>query len=129
MLFLNGITLGLVVQNISFEEDVYDTILIALIWHIILTFTLYGYLLKLSNQEARNAEDKIPKAGFKLISRFAMSAIAVFLFFIADLVYGQIRDKGYTVFYYLGWSSSGLAAFFAYLGYVMPDWYKNRLMK
>ncbi len=129
MLFLNGITLGLVVQNISFDEEVYDSILLALVWHIILTFTLYGYILRLSNKEAKNATDKIPQTGFKLISRFAMAAIAVFLFFIIDLVYGQIRDKGYTPFYYLGWISSGVAAFFAYLGYVMPDWYKNRLMK
>ncbi|MCE7733983.1 MAG: hypothetical protein GPJ54_03835 [Candidatus Heimdallarchaeota archaeon] len=129
MLFLNGITLGLVIPNISFDEAVYDSILLALIWHIFLTFTLYGYLLRLSREEARNAEDKIPKTGFKLISRFAIAAIAVFLFFIIDLVYGQIRDKGYTPFYYLGWISSGVAAYFAYLGYVMPEWYKNRLMK
>lgn len=129
MLFLNGITLGLIIPNISFDEDVYNSILFALIWHIILTFTLYGYLLKLSRKEAKNAAEKIPQKGFNLISRFAISGIAVFLFFIVYLVYGTIRGSGYTPFYYLGWISSGAAAVFAYLGYVMPDWYKNRLMK
>ena len=69
MLFLNGISLGFILPNLSFDENVYDSILLGLIWHVIMTFTLYGYLLKLSSIEAKNAEDKIPKTGFKLISR------------------------------------------------------------
>lgn len=129
LLFLDGITLGFILPNISFDEHVYDKILYFLVYHIIISFIIYGNLYRKSKAEERNAEDPISKTGFKFIGLFGLAVIALYVSFVLDLIVGIIQGGGYTPFYYLGWISGGFASLFAYLGYIMPNWLRNRVSK
>jgi hypothetical protein len=124
---LNGITIGLILSKVSFSNETYDRIFPFLIYHILISTITYTMLIRSSFDEANKTEDKIPKTGFKLIGYYGVFIILVFVFFIFDLVWGMIRGHGFTPFYYIGWSSGAVASFFAYFGYVMPDWLKKRL--
>ena len=109
MLFLNGITLGFIIPNIGFAENVYDKILYFLIYHIIITFIIFGNLYKKSHEEMENAEDPIAKTGFKFISLFGIAVMLLYISFVLDLIVGIIVGNGYTPFYYIGWISGGFA--------------------
>ncbi len=129
----NGITIGFIISkiidpDIAFKTYAYNKIVPALIWHIIMTALTYSSLIIVSRNEAKNATTKLMKTGFKLISYYGIGYLLVFVFFIADLFYGTARGKGYTIFYYLGWTSAAVAIIFAYLGYIMPDWFRKKLV-
>ena len=126
---LNGITIGFLIPNMSFAEDVYNSVLYYLMWHIVISVYIFTTLAVYSFREAKHTQQKIPKAGFRLIGSYGIFVDLVFVFFILDLIIGTINESGYTAFYYLAWTSGGISVFFAYLGYVMPNWLKNRLEK
>ena len=126
---LNGITMGMLIVNLSFDPNAYDAILIYLVWHIIMSLFTYITLALYSFKEAKKSEEKIPQTGFKMIGFYGIFVALVFILFITDLVMGMITGTGYTVFYYMAWISGAFSSIFAYLGYVMPDWLKNRVTK
>ena len=72
LLFLNGITFGFIFPNISFDENVYDKILYFLVYHIAISFTIYGNLYRKSKTEERSVEDPIARTGFKFIGLFGL---------------------------------------------------------
>lgn len=124
---LNGITMGMLIVNLSFSEDAYSNILIYLIWHIFMSLYIYISLAVYSFKESKKSDEKIPQTGFKLIGFYGVFVALVFILFIIDLVLGMVTDSGYTPFYYMAWISAAISSLFAYLGYVMPNWLKNRL--
>ncbi len=129
---VNGMTMGFIISKlidpeVAFSTTAYNKILPGLVWHIAITAVTYSTLIMTSRREAKLGDTKLFRTGFILISYYGVSYLMVFVFFVADLIYGTARGQGYTIFYYLGWTSAAISVGLGYLGYIMPEWFRRRL--
>ena len=121
----NGIVIGLVLTKVSFENNVYDSILPFLVMFIFLSLIIHGTFFSRSMAEAKIQDSRVSKAGFQMISAFSLAFIMVIVFFLIDLVWGIIRDEGFTLFYYIGWITVGISTLCGYLGFLMPNRFRS----
>ncbi len=122
---LNGIVIGFIAPNVSDKPGTYSSVLPAVVALVLLTMIVSGIMIYFSLKEAKNNDDKLPKLGFILIAFYGIFLILVFVLFAVDIAWGTIADTAYTPAYYAAWICSGLAVFSAYLGYVMPNWFRT----
>ncbi|MBN2149918.1 MAG: hypothetical protein JW839_00600 [Candidatus Lokiarchaeota archaeon] len=74
--------------------------------------------------------DPVGKAGFAFIGWAQVLMVAFFVFLGVDiLVVAVTPSQGYTPYNFIGWSAAVLLFIFSYVGLIMPDWVKRRLMK
>ncbi|RMG28593.1 MAG: hypothetical protein D6732_18785 [Methanobacteriota archaeon] len=126
---LNGMTIGMLINHISFNYGVYAQIAPIILYHVIISTITYGLLIKSSFQVSKKTSDRLGRIGLRLIGLFGLGVILTFVFFALDLITGVITGGGYTIFYYLAWIVVAISAIVAYLGYVMPSWFKNWLTR
>ena len=135
---LNGVTIGLIIHMLarSFDpaSDNYWNPTYPLgqtIYHLAWTLTAFTILLVFSVQARRKATLRWEKAGFSFIITTAVLAELVYVFFTMDLAVQEIWaatfSSGYTHFNNLGWLTAAIMVMFAYLGFFMPDWLRDRL--
>lgn len=122
---LCGILVGVILAKDRLESNAYSNMLIFLILMVVISFYIYIDLLKNSLVEIRNTKEKLERYAFLFISLYAIFLTLIFLFFISDLILIQLTGNGYNIEYYFGWISAAIAAFFGYLGYIMPNWLRN----
>ncbi len=96
-----------------------------LFWHVTVSSLIFIILFSRSFTEMRKTTNPVPRAGFLMIALSALFELFVFIFFIIDSLF----PAGYSLFYFLGWTSASLAGFCAMIGYLMPDWFKNMVQK
>jgi len=137
---LNGVTIGMIIDVLiqSFTtEDVNQLYnpqypLAQTIYHLVLTFIAFTFLLVFSAQARKRATLRWEKTGFGLIIGSAISGIFIYLLFALDLIV-QLAfptvpnfQHGYTIFNLIGWVFAVAMAVFGLLGFVMPtrlrDW-------
>lgn len=123
----NGMTVGMLINHISFNNGVYSQIAPIILYHVIVSTFTYGALARSAIKVSRKTADRIGKIGLRLIGLFGIGVIFTFVFFALDLITGVLTGGGYTVFYYLAWMVVGISGIVAYLGYIMPDWFKKRI--
>ncbi len=92
-----------------------------LIWHVLVSSFIFVTLFYKAFSEWRKTTEILPKTGFLMIAICAIFELLVFIFFFID----SYSDADYTIYYFLGWISASIAGFFAMIGYLMPDWFKN----
>ncbi|MDH5645602.1 MAG: hypothetical protein OEZ01_06315 [Candidatus Heimdallarchaeota archaeon] len=129
-IILNGITIGLFMPHITMQPGTYRSLVPQVIYHALISVVFYIKIVTLSYQEIKNATDKLVKIGFKYISLFGIFLIGIFIFTALDVIMVElgmiIASTGSTVVYYFIWISAMLSILFGYLGYMMPDWLKNK---
>jgi len=92
-----------------------------LLWHGIVSTVIFIILFSQSYSEWKKTTSPVPRAGFLMIAVSALFELLVFIFFILDSFF----PAGYSLFYFLGWTSASIAGLFAMIGYFMPSWFKN----
>lgn len=122
---IHGLTIGLLLSNVSTEHGSFESNLNYLIIGVLLLLIVNGQLIFFAFKEMQKNEKKLPKIGFLLIGLFGVFIILVFIFIIADV----IAITPFSVFYYLSMVTAIFAIIFAYLGYIMPDWFKHLIVK
>ncbi len=122
---VHGLTIGLLLSNVSTEPESFESNLIYLIMGVLLLLIVNSQLIFFAFKEMQKNEKKLPKIGFLLIGFFGIFIILVFIFIVADV----IAPNPFSIFYYLSMFTAILAIVFAYLGYIMPDWFKNLIVK
>ena len=121
---LNGITIGLLIDAIQTNTANPEYGLVPTIYHLVLTFIAFTFLLGFSISARRQSLYKWERAGFAFIIVSALSGIMIYLMFALDRIATLFIpgfEYGYTPFLYIGWSFAILMATFAYAGYVMPE--------
>ena len=121
---LNGLTIGLLVDSIQANPSNPEYGLVATIYHLVLTFIVFIFLLAFSISARNQSMYRWEKAGFTFIIVSAISGIMIYLMFALDRILTVLVpgfEYGYTAFLYIGWSFAILMATFAYAGYVMPE--------
>lgn len=122
----NGFTIGSIATRLSNDPELYDSIFPYVTYHVLVSFVCNGIIIYFSFREARRATEKLPQIGYRMIGTFGILASLVFLLFAIDI---GVLGGDYSFAYYTAWGVAGLASLAGYLGYVMPDWFKNRVMK
>ncbi|MFX0052564.1 MAG: hypothetical protein ACFFAJ_17775 [Candidatus Hodarchaeota archaeon] len=124
----NGVTLGFLmisifqIQSFPFLEIPGEYIPAhLLIWHVIVSSIGFLILFIKSLQAVFQAEARLQRAGFLMITITAIFELMVFIFFFADRFLGG----GYTTWYFLAWLSASLGGLFAMVGYLMPNWFRR----
>jgi hypothetical protein len=97
---------------------------------VVVSILIYARIAHASFSTADKASESIPKAGFHLIGYSQVCMIIFFVFLMLDTLYISITNgSGYTFFTYLAWVFCTIFFITCYLGFIMPDWLKNRLQK
>ena len=126
---INGIAIGMSLEAIIYwfsdtafgllAKKFYIMILLAII-----SLVTYIIISVYAFKEAKMNTEKLPKTGFNLIAIYGISVSILFVSFALDSVMASL-GRGYSPFYYIGWSFALLGVFLGYLGYIMPGWLKN----
>ena len=125
---LNGATAGIFVTTINFQVENYDQTLPLLIYHVVNTMLVMGFLMVSSFREVRKNTQQMPKVGFTLIGLYGVFILMVFVLFALDIFLPEVTGSdGYTPAYYAAWISAGIGVLCGYLGYIFPDWLKKFL--
>ena len=136
-LVTNGIVVGMSLEAIVYwfsnkefgliRDRFYILVLLAII-----SLVSYGIMIYFAFKESRHNTEKLPRTGFNLIAVYGISVSLLFIFFALDSVSITLIaafSKGYSPFYYLGWTFAMIGVFLGYLGYIMPGWLKNLIAK
>ena len=135
---LNGITIGLVINLIigSFttteltEKYNPNYPIGQTVYHLILTFLAFFMLLVFSTRAKSQASLRWEKAGFSFIRITAIFAILIYVSFALDLIVQEIWSttfsQGYTFFNHIGWLFAVIMVSFAYIGFFMPKWIREK---
>ena len=100
---------------------------IFLLYNAITCILLTYYALK----EAGRTENKLHQRGFQAIAFGFITNLLVFVFFLIDSILIMLNpgSPGYSIFISLGWVCAFITAFMFYLGYILPNWFRNRIEK
>ncbi len=130
---INGIAIGMSIEAIIYwfsdtsfgllAKKFYIMILLALI-----SLVTYIIISVYAFKEAKMNTEKLPKTGFNLIAIYGICVSILFVSFALDSVMASL-GKGYSPFYYIGWSFALAGVFLGYLGYIMPGWLKKFIQK
>ncbi|MCG3259658.1 MAG: hypothetical protein H7644_07925 [Candidatus Heimdallarchaeota archaeon] len=136
-LVTNGIVVGMSLEAIVYwfsnkefgliRDRFYILVLLAII-----SLVSYGIMIYFAFKESRHNTEKLPRTGFNLIAVYGISVSLLFIFFALDSVSITLIaafSKGYSPFYYLGWTFAMIGVFLGYLGYIMPGWLKKIIVK
>lgn len=127
---LNAITVGLIIGSTltSWPEPTYE--LIPTIYHLVLTLISFGSLIAFTIRPLRLASLKWERAGFRFIIASGVFGVLIYISFIIDLLLGDnfinVWGHGYTMFFFFAYVFAILMCICAYLGYVMPNFIRNR---
>jgi hypothetical protein len=88
-----------------------------------LQFFVWGFLFFRSYLDYRKLSPSMYKVGLKMI---ALSALCMILSFITFAVNVLLKTQVITI---LNFAFYDFTAFLIYLGYILPQWYRQRLMK
>ncbi len=79
---------------------------------------------------SKRLDDPVGKVGFAFIGWAQISMIAFFAFMGIDIaVVAFTPSQGFTPFNLIGWSAAVLLFAFSYIGLIMPNWVKRRLVR
>lgn len=98
---------------------------------IIWCMILFTRIARASFKIAKKTDNPVASEGFRLIG-WAHYMLDLFLIFMAlDTIYFTIDLSigGYTFFLYLAYGFCTLFFFICYLGFIMPEWLKARILK
>ena len=98
-------------------------IYITLNWFLvfILGLVTQGILAYYAIKAMRLTESKLYKRGFLLVSLTSVLFVLFFASYLIDSFLG-----GWTIFLFVGWTMALISAVPAYVGYVLPDWFRRR---
>jgi len=116
------ITLGIVIYNVSVVE-IDNTLLDVYAFAMVFLFmvAVYGSFMRKTIIVNKKLTDQNMKSAFKALTWMCVFYMAVLLFFLLDRVMIMIdSNNGYTIFYFLGWTSVVLAMVTTYFGYLAP---------
>lgn len=135
---LNGVTIGLIVNAFVESAKATDPTeylnpaypIPQTVYHLILTFISFTFLLVFSARARNQATLRWEKAGFGFIIWTSITGICVYLSFVLDLVvqdiWPAVFGSGYTQFNNLGWLFAIAMVNLAYIGFFMPNWIRER---
>jgi hypothetical protein len=88
---------------------------------------VYIFLAFYAFRESRRTEDKVYRAGFRVIAMGQIANIIVFVFFLLDsiLILFNPGSPGYSIFIGLAWITAIIASFLFYLGFILPNWFRK----
>lgn len=97
---------------------------------IFLILTIYCLLVCIpvitqSKRSQRQLEDPVFRAAFASTRYMAYCYTLCLFMFIFDQLVIAVSNWEFSPFYYAGWIFGAMAAVFAYLGFVLPQWFKN----
>jgi hypothetical protein len=81
---------------------------------------VYAPFLRRSIESYRAVEVKTYKQAFLSLAIMSFSFMLIFLNFAIDRIFILLGNPGFTVFYYLAWTSAIIGIFGAYYGYIRP---------
>lgn len=126
--FGNGITFGFltihIIQVQSFPYlEIPGTYIPPqlLIWHVIISSVGFFILLVRAITSSLQVKVKYQRIGFLMIALTAVFELLVFVFFFVDRFLGAT----FSIYYFCAWISASIAGFFAMVGYLMPNWFKE----
>jgi hypothetical protein len=127
---LNGVTIGLLIGSTidTFPQPEYQ--LMPTIYHLLLTIISFSALIIFTVRPLKYADYKWEKAGFRFIIVSGVFGILIYLSFAIDFMLGpgllQVFDQGYTPMYFIAYVFAVVMISFAYMGYVMPKFIRDR---
>ncbi|MHA1341762.1 MAG: hypothetical protein ACTSRZ_18130 [Promethearchaeota archaeon] len=89
---------------------------------------VYSRIFMTALHASKRVSDKYAKVAFRYIAFSQISEILFFVFILLDVMTFTFTPlSGYTVFVYIAWCFVGLFFLFCYLGYIMPNWLRQRI--
>ena len=130
---LNGVVIGFIIPKIAgwFEDSSFGLLresTYILYYYGIISILSYGLLAYFGIREGVLNIDRLPKVGFHLIGTFGVCLILMFVCLAGDtILVANVAafSEGYSPLYYIGFTLSAIGLGLGYLGYIMPDWFKN----
>ncbi|OLS15120.1 MAG: hypothetical protein RBG13Loki_1255 [Promethearchaeota archaeon CR_4] len=94
---------------------------------------VYGLLVTIpiivrSKRAQTHIEDPIFRIAYSIVRYMTYCFILTFLMFILDQVLMGFNLE-FNIFYYMGWIFTILVGLFGYLGYLLPNWFRNIISK
>ena len=129
---LNGVTIGLIIDTVMVDPRNPAYPLIQTVYHLLLTFIAFSFLLGFGLQARKNAMLRWEKAGFSFICISAVFGILIYIMFVVDQVlaiFVPYFSEGYTIFSHLGWIFGIFMVTFSYIGFIMPKGIRNIFTK
>ncbi|MCG3226753.1 MAG: hypothetical protein H7645_07530 [Candidatus Heimdallarchaeota archaeon] len=133
----NGVVIGLIIPKITewiadpsfgkLRESTY-----ILYYYGIISILSYGLLAYFGIREGVLNDDRLPKVGFYLIGTFGVCMILMFVTIAGDTILVSnvaAFSQGYSPLYYIGFTLAAISLGLGYLGYIMPDWFKNIVVR
>jgi len=101
--------------------------LIFLAYNVVIYIILSFYAFK----ESKKTNNPLHKKGFQAIGLGQIFNILVFVFFLGDsvLILLDPASPGFSIFIDLSWIAALLAAFLFYIGFTLPEWFRNLIEK
>ncbi len=124
---LNGITIGLLIRHLSFQYLIVETLALKILYHVVISVTTFSFVFRASMKASKVANDNVGKRGMELIALYAFGTILSYVFFFLDILVVSTSNALFSPFYFIAWGTVAFAAFCAYLGFIMPEWYKLRI--
>ncbi len=127
---LNGITIGILLGGGIRLWPAPTYTLFPTLYHLALTFISFIALIIFTRQPLRHATLRWEKAGFRFIILSGVFGILIYLSFALDFLFGDnalgIISGGYTPFFFLAYVFAIFMCGFAYIGFTMPNFIRNR---
>ncbi len=120
-----GIVAGLIIGLNSVDYSSYQQMIPAIAILIVLSSWIYISLIVYSIRYYKKSNNKQSRIGFSMFAMYGVFLILVFVSFLIDVIIVTLKGTAYNIEYYLGWTFATLASISAYLGYVMPSWFKS----
>jgi hypothetical protein len=132
-----GVVIGMIIPKIiQWGEDPSFGLLrdstFVLYYYGIVSILSYGLLAYFGIREGVLNTDRLPKVGFHLIGTFGVCLILMFVCLAGDtILVANVAafSQGYSPLYYIGFTLAAISLGLGYLGYIMPDWFKNLVVK
>ncbi|MBD3354113.1 MAG: hypothetical protein GF364_21710 [Candidatus Lokiarchaeota archaeon] len=106
-----------------FSIRLYSTLML-----LVTCVLIYSRIYSNAMHASKRTHDPHARLAFKYIAYSQISFIVSYIFGLLDTITFEFTDAtGYTFFNYLMWVSAGFFFMFCYLGYIMPEWLKNRI--
>jgi hypothetical protein len=97
---------------------------------MIFSIITYSGIFRAALKNSREVTDRWASIGMKFIGYSMMAQVGFFIGIALDvIIFTFTTINGYTIFLFLAWISGGFFLLFAYLGLIMPKWFKEFLSK
>ena len=97
--------------------------------YMIYNVIIYVILSHYAFRESKQTEEREYQVGFQAIAIGQITNIMIFVFFLLDSIMLMLDpgSMGFSIFIYLGWISAFVAIFLFYIGFILPQWFRNLL--